>query len=296
MPEGDTIHKLAARLRPDLEGELLDTLWLRDRGEVAALAGSRVLEIAVLGKHLLLELEAPRAAATRWILHVHLGMHGRWERADPSGAWRRPIRQASLRLERGRPGLAGESIAWACFRAARAELLRPIDFAHHPTLTRLGPDLLAPALDLPAILRRARRHAPPSVTDLLLDQRIACGLGNVYRNEVLFLEGLHPATPFASLSDETLTRLYRRARTLMQTNLGAWRRTTTRVVSEAAPLRRGEPRTWVHGRHGQGCLRCPRAIRVTRTGDAARATWWCPGCQPVEARRDARSVPVAPGG
>ena len=117
------------------------------------------------------------------------------------------------------------------------------------------------------------------MSDLLLDQRVACGIGNVYRCEVLFLEHLHPEAPAASLSDRDLAALYRLARRLMRQNLGGWRRTTVRAVDREHPTRPGETRLFVYGREGLPCLRCNTPVRSSRTGDAARATWWCPRCQ-----------------
>ncbi len=267
MPEGDTIHKLARALGSELEGQRLDALWLRDRGYVGGLAGARVREVAALGKHLLVVLA--RQGAADWVLHVHLGMHGRWQRA-PSGA---PPRAAKLLL-------AARGSGYACTRPAVAELLRRVDVTAHPVLRRLGPDLLGPELPLPRILARARRSRAACVAELLLDQTVACGLGNVYKSEVLFLSSLHPFTPVDRLSDGALEQLYRRGRELLGWNLGGWRRTTLRRVEAGRDLPRGEPRLWVYGRAGLPCLRCGSRIAATRLGDGARATWWCEGCQP----------------
>lgn len=268
MPEGDTVHKLARALRSPLEGERLARLWLREVGEVEALAGARVREVAALGKHLLIAL-APRAGGADRVLHVHLGMHGRWERAAPGAAGG----GARLRLETGKD-------AFACRRAPVVELLRRVELAAHPVLARLGPDLLAEEVDLAAIVARARRRDPRTLADLLLDQTVACGLGNVYRSELPFLERLAPRTPPRALADARLAALYERARALLLANLGGWPRTTTRAVRAGEPWPAGAPRVWVYERHGQPCLRCGARIAVERLGDGARPAYWCWRCQP----------------
>ncbi len=288
MPEGDTLHKLAAGLRPQAEGRPLSGLWLRDRGWVEEAPGWLVEEISALGKHLLValrpaELEAPLAHARgRQVLHVHLGMHGRVRAYDPRADGGHPS-ETALRLELG-------DRAWRFRRTATAELLRGIDLAQHPSLSRLGPDLLEHDLDLDAVIARARQVEPRTVSDLLLDQRVACGIGNVYRCEALFLEGSNPWTKAAEVDDALLRRLYTRARTLMRWNLGPWRRTTVRPVDATRPLRRGERRTWVYGRAGFACLRCQTELRASRAGDAARATFWCPRCQPRRGPRRRRGA------
>lgn len=272
MPEGDTIHKLAARLREHIEGRCLDGLWLRERGWLEVFGGSRVDEVAAIGKHLLVVIRSERTRPTRWILHVHLGMRGRWSVVSPDDAAARSRHPARVRL-----AVAGRE--WVATRTSVAELLRPGELEAHPTLSRLGPDLLDGPLDLDRIVQRARAYDPRTVSDLLLDQRIACGLGNVYRNELLFLAGLPPTAPTVDVSDEAIRRLYARGGELLRANLGGWRRTTTRRVTPEEPLRRGEPRSFVYGRKELPCLRCQRSIRASRVGDMARATYWCPSCQ-----------------
>ncbi len=271
MPEGDTLHKIAGAIGPLAEGREITSVWLRDRGALAALAGHRVEEVAALGKHLLLSLAARATPTDRHIVHVHLGMRGRVHGFDPRRS-RRPHHEESLRV-------ALEDRGWCIRRAARAEVLRGVDLAQHPVLSRLGPDLLARELDLDDVLQRARRAEPRTVSELLLDQRVACGIGNVYRCEVLFLEGLDPWSPVATISDEGIVRLYRRARALLTHNLGGWRRTTVRRVDRHHPVRLGEARYFVYGRAERHCMRCGSPIRAHRLGDEARATFWCRRCQ-----------------
>jgi endonuclease VIII len=266
VPEGDTVHKLTRALRPLLEGEALESLWIRDRGEVRELAGLRIEEVAALGKHFLVAV-GPEVA-----LHVHLGLHGKWHRYRSGESWQRSSGAASLRLD---------TKAWSfvCFRAKWAELLRRRELGAHPVLGRLGPDLLAEEVDFGAVLERARRRDPPHAGDLLLDQTVACGLGNVFKNESLFLEGLHPGASPRALEDQRLLALFRRGRQLLQRNLGGWPRTTTRVVEPGAPWPRDLPRLFVYERTGRPCLRCGAAVEFFRQGDFASPTYFCPECQ-----------------
>jgi endonuclease VIII len=96
------------------------------------------------------------------------------------------------------------------------------------------------------------------------------------------VQGVHPLTPVAQLDDQAPTALYAEAARLMRANLRSGHRITT-----VAPERRrqagpgGMPHHWVYGRHHQPCLRCGTIVRVTRHGDQARTTYWCPRCQPA---------------
>lgn len=266
------MHKVAAALRPRLERKALRAARLRDRGRLRHLEGRRVLEVAALGKHLLLACEGER------VLHVHLGMPGRWH-AHPAGApaaaWERPPQRASLLL-------ATDAWCAACFRAAVAEELPRAALRDHPVLARLGPDLLGPPERAEPRRLAARALAQPSraLGECLLDQRVACGIGNVYKSELCFVEGVHPATPVGALGEDALARLYARARELLRANLGGGRRSTVRPARPGSPP---VPRLFVYGRAGRPCLRCGARVESALAGEDARPTYWCPACQPRRA-------------
>jgi endonuclease VIII len=268
MPEGDTIHRTAIALQRELEGRALDRIMLRDRGDVAELAGRRVERVHALGKHLLVDIEGG------WTLRVHLGMHGKW--------LRRHAREAQPRA----PTVvlvAGER-AFDCVRAYTAELVRTDALRNHARLARLGPDLLVEEPDIDEAVRRAliAAYAGREIGDVLLDQRVASGIGNVWKSEVLFACRVHPRTTVGSLGDARLRELFETAARLMRDNLATRRR-------EAVPLRRrpqpNSQRLWVYGRAGKPCLECGAAIERALQGDMARSTYWCPACQPATNER-----------
>lgn len=273
MPEGDTIHKLAAFMAPDLVDQPITSLWLRQRGEVGDLVGRRVTAVRALGKNLLMTLGPSGERGV--IFHSHLGMYGSWHRYRPDERWKQPRWKAAASLGTPRH-------LFVLFEPMTSELVLERALRIHPQLSRLGPDLLAERFELERILRRARDpgYAHLQLSELLLDQRVACGLGNVYKSELLFLFGLHPDTRVRDADDDTLAALYTRARELMQRNLGGWPRTTTFDARERRP-RPGEPRLYVYGRLRGRCLQCGELIQMRRQGDQARSTWWCPRCQPA---------------
>ena len=271
MPEGDTIHKLARAMRPQLLGRRLHRVHVRDRGSVTTMQNKRVEEVVPIGKHLLFAVEGG------WVVHVHLGMHGAWHHYQRGQTWLRGVSTAMLSMESGQD-------VFVCFNAKWVEVLRRIQLRLHPTLSRLGPDLLATAFDGPRVVVRARavNQAQSHIAALLLDQRVACGIGNVYKSEILFLERVHPWSLLSELTDATICALYRRARVLMQRNLGAGRRNTVMAMTDAdATAGQSAPRLWVYERTEEPCLRCGNPIRGALQGDESRATFWCSSCQPA---------------
>lgn len=261
MPEGDTIQRIADYLGPKLVGTRLVAARLAG-DPTADLAGVRVELIEARGKHLLLRLGNERT------LRCHLGMHGSVHEYAHGERWKLPERAASLVL-------ATDAAVYVCFRAEEVELLVSGGAREAKLDRRVGPDLLAPdapAFDeLPARARALLRAEAPAV-DVLLDQRVTAGIGNVYKSELLFLESVPPLLPLAELGDDTLVRLYTRGRALLQKNLGSGPRSTRGA-------REGSRALWVYRREGEACLRCGEPVRRARLGRGLRSTYWCPVCQ-----------------
>lgn len=262
MPEGDTVHRIAAVLKRELEGRTLARFVVRDRGDVPELAGRDVARIEAVGKHLLVHVDGG------WTLRVHLGMHGRWIRRHIRE--RVPARMTAMLV-------TGET-AYICERAYTAELMRTDAVRTHARLARLGPDLLADPPDIDEAVRRARlpAYADREIGDLLLDQRVAGGIGNVYKSEVLFECRIHPRTRVRGLTDDQLRELFEKAAHLMRLNLLTRRRTSVPLRRRATP---SSQRLWVYMRHGKPCLDCGTPIERFLQGDMARSTYFCPGCQ-----------------
>ncbi len=258
MPEGDTLHRTAAALRAALHGRTLVGVELPRCRPPYPAVGSTVDAVEARGKHLLV------ATSDGLVLHTHLGMTGAWHLYSPGEPWRRARAgtRALLRVE-GRVAV--------CFGASVVEVLDAPALTRHPVLRRLGPDLCEPSVDVTAVVRRLESFgSDTTIGEALLDQRIACGVGNVYRCEVLFLHGVDPATPVDVLPRATRSALLAEAARLLRANLETSRRTTV----DAA-----EGSLWVHGRGGRPCRRCGTPIEVRPLGEQARLVYRCPACQ-----------------
>lgn len=260
MPEGDTVRKLAAVLAPALQGRALHgvRVWGRDYPE---LRGSPVQGVLSKGKHLYFEL------GEGLCLRSHLGLYGSWHRYRQGQPWLKPERQAALVLE-------ADGWVYVCFNAREVELLSVSGFELRDQRGRLGPDLTREIPGAEALRARALALLPPEapLVDLLLDQRVACGIGNVYKSELLFLRRYPPLRPLRELSPGELGDLYGTAARLLRRNLGGGPRVTREVPDGRGSL-------WVYGRAGRPCLICGTPLRQERLGRIPRSTYWCPVCQ-----------------
>jgi endonuclease-8 len=110
------------------------------------------------------------------------------------------------------------------------------------------------------------------LVDLLLDQRIACGIGNVYKSEVLFLTRRAPLQPIGELAIRDFDEIYGAAASLLRRNLTGGPRVTREIPD-------GRGLLWVYGRAGLPCLICGTRLMRGRLGTYPRSTYWCPACQ-----------------
>ena len=256
MPEGDTLARTSATMHRWLAGREITAASTKVDGFPAErLVGRRVESVEAWGKNLMIRLDGDE------VLRTHLRMTGSWHIYPAGHPWRRPERQARLTLT------CGDRVA-VCFNAPVVELVRAGGMASHPALGNLGPDVLDQPPDLEEVRRRARAGpADRPLGELLLDQRVVAGIGNIWRCEALFVEGHNPWTPVSALTDDQLDALVSAAGRLMRVSVDS---------------RTGVPdRRWVYRRAGHACRRCRTPVRSRRQGEQARTAYWCPTCQPA---------------
>jgi endonuclease-8 len=262
MPEGDTIHRAASRLAPALVGRTVLRFEAHRVPPPWPKPGVEVTGVEARGKHLLVHFD------DGWTLQTHMRMSGSWHLYRPREQWRKPRHLLRALVEVGPALDGGEHEGWVavCFSAPMVQLVR------EPRTLHLGPDLCTPDADFDDAVRRMDAAEPTTpLVDVLLDQRICCGVGNVYKSEVLFALGLHPLIPIGALDAGRRRRLVETASRQLQANLTTSARTTVG----------GPPGTLaVYGRRREPCRRCGTPIAWARAGAHARGTYWCPRCQP----------------
>jgi endonuclease VIII len=244
MPEGDALHRAAARLRP-LVGERLEAESPNPRGQatgVARVVDGRVLEgVDAVGKHLLLRFEGGV------VLRSHLRMNGRW-RVDPLGTDRRGLPWLVLR------GSEWEATQWN----------GPVLTLEKRAVGRLGPDLLADDTEIGTVVARLRRADQSLlVGEALVDQRLVAGIGNAWLAEALWHARVSPWRRLADVSDDELVGAL------------AWTRDHMRASVRGVRTSRS-----VYRRAGRPCPRCGTPVSSRGLGDMNRTAYWCAACQP----------------
>ncbi len=281
MPEGDTVHRTAARLHAALAGAEVTRAELRwPSVPDVDLTGATTLEVLARGKHILQRFD------TGSTLHTHLRMEGQWRVEHPGPRTERALRRHDLRA-------AVLTARWSAV-GLRLGMLDLVPTAREGDLVgHLGPDVLGPDWDPEAALEAV--HADPrSLVEALLDQRNLAGVGTFWASEVLFLERLHPWAPAAAVDPERLRHLLDRTHRLM-----AHAERTGYQVSTG--VQRAGEGAYVHARSGRPCRRCGDTVRVAMAGEPPqqRTVFSCPTCQggpaPTDDGRVQRPLGSTPG-
>ena len=244
MPEGDALHRIATRLQV-LVGERVEASSPSARGRVTNVARAvdgRVLEsVDAVGKHLLLRFEGGVTVRS------HLRMNGRWT-----------VRRRGTSSWRGRPWLVLRTPRWEA-----AQWNGPVLTLDDRPSRRLGPDLLADDTTVGEVVARLRATEPSRLLgDVLLDQRVVAGIGNMWLAELLWHARLSPWLRIGDAADDELERA-----------IGWGREAMRAAVSEQRRVRA------VYRRAGRQCRRCGATIRSRGLGDANRTAYWCERCQ-----------------
>lgn len=283
MPEGDTLYRIAATLRPLLAAKVVTlTLPRVPLREVDV----QLQTVEAFGKHLLIHFADGR------VLHTHLKMSGRWYvHANPAAGparWRRSAHNVVVLIE------SSAAVA-VCVHAPTVQLLAPLAARRFIASVQTAQDVLSPSFDCAAAAAALQLHATEAVGVALLDQSIIAGIGNVYKSEGLFAARIHPTTQIQHIANATLIALMATISHMMRRNVadvdrppiaagGALRardqahyqyQRTTRSGCEI-----GKGPIAVYGRVDRNCFDCGAEIKMLRQGAQRRSSYFCPHCQP----------------
>jgi endonuclease-8 len=234
----------------------------------APLTARTIDSVSASGKHLLMTFSGGL------VLRTHMRMNGSWHIYRPGEAWQRPRRDMRIVV-------ATADFVAVGFNIPVAELVAARDLGRHRQLGQLGPDLLAETFDAGEALRRMKARPAEAIADVLLNQRVMAGIGNVYKSEVLFACRVNPFSAVGSVGDQALESLVTTARRLLLANVHSSLAPMTTYTGYRRTTNRDNPseRLWVYGRAGKPCRRCGTSVKIDIQGTDARLTYWCPACQ-----------------
>ena len=274
MPEGDTIFRSARALQLGFAGHAVtsfETAYapLASVDDQSPVTGRIIERVESRGKWLLIHFSADLILAT------HMLMSGSWHIYRTGERWRRS--RAHMRIVLGTADLVA-----VAFNVPVARFYTARTLERFAGVAGLGPDVLGTVFAADEALARVLEHGGEEIGNVLLNQRVMAGVGNVFKSEICFACGVNPFRKVADLRPAEIDCLIATARRFLSVNVaeGAGDGIVTytggrRTTGSSNPA----ARLWVYHRSGQECRRCGTKILTRKQGVGARSTFWCPDCQ-----------------
>ncbi len=303
MPEGNEIHRWAERHAAAFAGKAVRVDGPQGRFvDSDVIDGRKLKRVMAVGKHLGYDFGVDR------ILHVHLGLQGDFS----EGSGPLPAVRGALRLRMWnaaavkKPALPGESKKHSWYssdegaghiapqKLAWVELRGPMDCSIYTQakwdalLARLGPDPLNGDGPEKAIERIKKSRKP--IGELLMDQTVAAGVGNIYRAELLYRARLSPFTAGKDVPEATLRAMWKDLMPLMRAGMIDRRIVTTKVADRPSRGKKAlkEETHYVYRRNAHECFVC--GTPIAKREMAGRNLFWCPVCQANKRAGDAEAT------
>lgn len=261
MPEGHTVHRLARDHSKLLTGQRLKITSPQGRfdAESQLLTGKTLKTVEAHGKHLYYTFSCDQ------VLHIHLGLYGKFRihkfpPPEPRGAVRVRFVGKTRVLDLNGPN--------------QCEILSTKEAID--SRARLGEDPLRSDANPDSVWARLLRSKKP-IGQLLLDQSIIAGIGNIYRAEILFLLGIHPSRPSCSLKRNDFDKLWKTSVRLLNVGVKYNRIITVGREDTNKPFSRlnSNERLWIYKK--DHCPRCSSKTQSWLLGN--RQMFACSICQ-----------------
>ena len=244
-------QRQASSLRIALIGKDVTAATIAEDVALSLKVGSVIEEVRAFGREIEIVFD------DGVVLRTKMSLRGSWK-VFHIADWQRKKR-GSVKI-----AIQVENLIAACIDPSEVETYHDFDPRRHPLLGRNGPDLsdTKTDLDLCVELMIEYQDADATIAEVLLDQRVMRGIGNVFRCELLWTCELHPWAKVSSLTRDECRELVSIAAEMLQSRHASYDRTLA-----------------VYGRHGKECERCTGQVRVTHHGEANRVLYWCADCQ-----------------
>ena len=270
MPELPEVETTRLGLTPHLQGERIRTAVVRNRNLrwpvprklPELVAGRRIEKLERRSKYLLLD------CGGGWLI-FHLGMSGSL-RVVPVDTPAGTHDHVDLVLE------TGNALRLHDPRRFGAVLWEPGEPSRNKLLQGLAPEPLGTEFSADWLFNRTRGRTA-AIKNLLMDNHLVCGVGNIYANESLFRAGIHPARAGGRISQPRYARLVDEIRATLKAAIEAGGSTLRDFVHADGSPGYFQQQYFVYGRAGESCLKCAAPIRTVRIGQ--RSAFYCPNCQ-----------------
>jgi formamidopyrimidine-DNA glycosylase len=233
-----------------------------------SVVGRRIIKLSRRAKYLIVELDGDH------VILVHLGMSGSLtHRQDGFDAGGFDPRHDHLEfsLDDGSRLVYNDPRRFGMVRLVERGALSTT-----AELKGLGPEPLSREFNADYLAAKARGRTA-AIKNLIMDQRIVAGIGNIYASEILFRANVRPTRRAGRVTRNEIEKIAAAVPVILRAAIGS-AGTTFRSYRDS----RGQPgrfatRLRVYGREGKPCYTCSTPIKNVVVGQ--RASFFCPKCQ-----------------
>jgi endonuclease VIII len=269
MPEGHTVHRSANDFNRLFAGRSLfiDSPQGRFSAGASLVSGHTLVKATAVGKQLFLRF------SNRRTIRIHLGIYGKWKIHEIAGDLNETDAPPIVGEVRAR--FSGDSAIADLRGPTVCEVLTPVEVSQ--VLGRLGPDPINPDPKGQEAERFVTKvlASKSSIGQLLMNQAVVSGIGNVYRAELLFRAGIEPYTPGNRLSRGQVEAIWFDAVELLKIGVKTGFMITRDGLAKKRPTK--AERNFVYKREGLPCRVCGHEVSIAIM--ATRKLYWCTQCQ-----------------
>ncbi len=271
MPELPEIETLKRYLEKPIIGKTISTIQ-QNRSNLRytlatdlaeKVASTKIQNLIRRAKYLILELN------NGYSLVVHLGMSGRFT-----------LQQNHYQLQKHDHVIfylnSGEQLVFNDHRRfGMIFLFKTSELKKASIFINLGPEPLSDDYNPEYLQAKLVRKKAP-IKNVIMDNNIVVGIGNIYASESLFLAGIHPEKPAYMLSYQEIEKLVSANKIVLQKAINAGGTTLKDFVSGDSTPGYFQQELLVYGRAGKACYNCGAII--VKIKQAGRASFYCPTC------------------
>lgn len=144
-------------------------------------------------------------------------------------------------------------------------------------LSSLGPEPLDKTFTLLQFKNRLAKRPRSKIKQLLLDQSLVSGIGNIYADEILFWAGINPQRKVDSLTETEIEKILASAKKILKEAIKERGTSISLYVDHLNKRGNYADKLCVYGREGLPCPKCKTPIKKIKL--SGRGTHYCPACQ-----------------
>lgn len=274
MPELPEVETVCRGLAPVLAGQVIARAVMRRKdlrkpfpgGLRTLIESAKVVQITRRAKYIRIHLD------NGYVLLIHLGMSGRLV-CYPCDYKPQTHDHFILHMQDGRQIVLNDPRRFGLVDIAGAAALED-----HPLFAHLGPEPLSGGFSAP-VLAASLKGRKAAIKQVIMDQRVVVGVGNIYASEALFMAGISPVRPAGALTADQVERLTAAIRQVLQKAIAAGGSTLRDYRQAHGELGYFQHNFSVYDREGLACVTCTGKRPVMRIIQGGRSTFYCPSCQ-----------------